>query len=285
MRPGPVDGPDCGFLDEKPLCVQGTRRMGIAPSRQDADFARRLMAGTALAAGLVSLTATVARAAEAEVEQIVVTGTSIRGVAPVGANVITLDRAQIRATGAQTVQQLLSVVPQLTGFNNYGQGSFGSADPAGTHAPTLHSLGASASNGTLILIDGHRLPLAGANHTLADPNMIPPAALERVEILPDGASAVYGSDAVAGVLNFITRRRFDGVETSAQAGFGDNYRNSNVNLVAGKTWDRGSVLLAYGYSYRSNLVNGDRDFYKADLRALGGSNYNTFACGPAAVHE
>jgi iron complex outermembrane receptor protein len=224
-----------------------------------------------------------AMAADAELEQIVVTGTSIRGVAPVGANVITLDQTAIRKAGAQTVQQLLTTVPQITGFNNYGQGSFGSADPSGTNAPTIHSLGASASNGTLILVDGHRLPLSGVTRTLADPNIIAPAALERVEVLPDGASAIYGSDAVAGVINFITRRRFNGAEISGQVGFGDEYRNAAVNAVIGKTWDRGSALLAYGYSYRSNLVNGNRDFYRTDLRSLGGSNYNTFGCGPAAV--
>jgi iron complex outermembrane receptor protein len=244
------------------------------------------MGGTVLAAASVlsvSANAAPAPLADAEVEQVVVTGTSIRGVAPVGANVITLDQAQIRTSGAQTVQQLLTEVPQITGFNNYGQGSFGSADPSGTNAPTLHSLGASASNGTLILIDGHRLPLGGFNHTLADPSIIPPAAVARVEILPDGASAIYGSDAVAGVVNFITRRKLNGAEASAQAGFGDDYRTSNVNLLAGRTWDRGSAMVAYSYSHRSNLKNGDRDFYKTDLRTLGGSNYNTFACAPAAV--
>lgn len=221
--------------------------------------------------------------AGSEVEAVIVTGTSIRGVAPVGANVILIDRRQIRASGAQTIQQLLAGVPQITGFNNFAQGAFGSADASGSHSPTLHSLGASASNGTLILVDGHRLPLGGFNHTLADPGLIPPAALERVEVLPDGVSAIYGSDAVAGVLNFITRRRFDGAEVSAQSGLGDGYNTANFNLVAGKVWDRGSALLAYGYSYRSNLSNRDLDFYKTDLRTLGGANFNTFNCGPATV--
>ncbi len=251
-------------------------------SHRRADLAWRLIGATALASGALAA-AHPAMAADADLDQIVVTGTSIRGVAPVGANVIVLDRAQIRSSGAQTVQQLLTRVPQITGFNNYGQGSFGSADPSGTNAPTIHSLGASASNGTLVLVDGHRLPLSGVTRTLADPNIIAPAALERVEVLPDGASAIYGSDAVAGVLNFITRRRFDGAEVSGQAGFGDEYRNAAVNMVAGKVWDRGSAMLAYGYSYRSNLVSEDRDFYQTDLRARGGSNYNNFGCGPAAV--
>jgi len=238
--------------------------------------------GAALYSACVVSTPAAAQSVSA-LDEIVVTGTSIRGAAPVGANLISLERDEIARTGAQTVQQVLANVPQVTGFNNIAQGSFGSADASGTHAPTIHSLGASASNGTLILINGRRLPLSGLNHTLADPNIIAPAALARVEILPDGASAVYGSDAVAGVLNFITRRRYEGVEASAQLGFGDAYRTSNLNLVSGGVWSRGSALLAYGYSHRSNLKGADRAFVRTDLRALGGQNFGSFNCSPAAV--
>nr|WP_303694938.1 TonB-dependent receptor [Brevundimonas subvibrioides] len=217
------------------------------------------------------------------VDDIVVTGTSIRGVAPVGANVITVTREDIQDTGAQTVQELLKSVPQVTGFNNAGQGSFGSADAAGTNAPTIHSLGASASNNTLVLIDGHRLPLTGVNHTLADPSIIPPIALERVEVLPEGASSIYGSDAVAGVLNFITRRRFDGAELQAQTGFADGYETFNGGAVFGRPWETGGVLFAYNYSYRSSLAGNARDFNQSDLRSQGGGNFNNFNCASATV--
>ena len=143
-----------------------------------------------------------------------------------GSNLITVGRAEIEASGAQTLAQVLRSVPAVTGFGSSGAGAVGqggggaggfqSFDGAGSYTPTIHGLGASASNGTLILIDGHRLPLSGINHTLADPSVIAPLAIERVEILPDGASAVYGSDAVAGVLNFITRRKYDGFEGNLQ---------------------------------------------------------------------
>ena len=102
------------------------------------------------------------------------------------------------------------------------------------YTPTIHGLGASASNGTLILIDGHRVPLSGINHTLADPTVIAPLAIERVEILPDGASSVYGSDAVAGVLNFITRKNYDGFEGNLQTAFGaDGYSTTSAGVVGG----------------------------------------------------
>ena len=172
-----------------------------------------------------------------ELDEVVVTGSSIKGVAPVGSNLVTVGRQEIEETGVQTVQQILKTVPSIVGLQSAGQGSYGSFDGAGTNAPTIHGLGASASNSTLILLNGHRLPVSGINHVLADPNIVAPLALERVEVLADGASSVYGSDAVAGVVNFITRRNVDGFEATAQKGFGDNYGTFNAGAIGGKTWD------------------------------------------------
>ena len=233
----------------------------------------------------------------APTDAIVVTGTSIRGVAPVGSNLISVGRQAIEQTGVQTVQQILKTVPAVVGLSSAGQGSFGSADASGTNAPTIHGLGASASNSTLIIIDGHRFPLAGVNHALADPNIIPPNALERVEVLPDGASSVYGSDAVAGVINFITRRRFNGIELSGQLGFGDHYHTQQAGVVAGHTWDSGWVLAAYNYSHRSSLAYKDRPFldaFNADEAQAAGidvssataqnrANLGSFNCDPATI--
>jgi iron complex outermembrane receptor protein len=253
------------------------------PSHRGAGTAARLLGGASLMA-MVAFGATGAHAAAAtEVEEVIITGTSIRGVAPVGANVLTVGQQEIQQTGAQTVQQILRSVPAVVGMGAVGQGSFGSADNAGTNAPTIHGLGASASNSTLILIDGHRLPLSGINHTLADPNILPPLALERVEVLAEGASSVYGSDAVAGVINFITRRNFNGVESRGQYAFADGYKAYSAGIVGGKTWDSGSVLLAYGYSDRDPLQNYKRDFTARDKRARGGSNLASLFCGPATI--
>jgi iron complex outermembrane receptor protein len=86
------------------------------------------------------------------------------------------------------------------------------------YAPTIHSLGSSSSNSTLVLIDGHRISPGSQQQTLTDPNIVPPIAIERVEVLAEGASSVYGSDAVAGVVNFITRRNYKGFEVTGQVG-------------------------------------------------------------------
>lgn len=248
---------------------------------------RGLVAGGAAAS--LMLAAGAVRAADApaasddELAEVVITGTAIRGAAPVGANLITVGRQEIEESGAQTVQELLRSVPAVTGFGNAAQGGFGSADGAGTFAPTIHGLGASASNGTLVLVDGHRLPLTGINHTLADPNTIAPLAIERVEVLPEGASSTYGSDAVAGVINFITRRNYEGIEGAAQVAFADAYKTYSAGLLWGTKSEKTSVLLSYNYSFRSNLLVGDRAFTRADHTAQGGGNYANNNCAPATV--
>ena len=220
-----------------------------------------------------------------DAKEIVVTGSSIKGVAPVGSNLSTVTRDDLEATGAQTVQQVLKSVPSVVGLQSAGQGSYGSFDGAGTNAPTIHGLGASASNSTLILLNGHRLPVSGINHVLADPNIIAPLALQRVEVLADGASSVYGSDAVAGVINFITRRNVNGLEATVQKGFGDSYGTLNAGVLWGKTWDTGSFLLSYNYSDRDNLAAVDRSYTTINQTARGGRNFQTTVnrCSPASI--
>ncbi len=204
--------------------------------------------------------------------EIIVTGSSLKGVAPVGSSVVTVSRDDLEKSGAQTVQQILQSVPAVVGNGTSAQGGFGSFDGSGTNAPTIHSLGASASNSTLILLNGHRLSVGGINHVLADPNIVAPLALERVEVLADGASSVYGSDAVAGVVNFITRRNVNGIEATVQKGFGDAYDTFTAGVLFGKTWDNGSALVSYNYSNRSDLLASDRDFTNPDHTAFGGTN-------------
>lgn len=241
------------------------------------------MAGLLLGAAGAPLHAQEAAQPSSELEEVVITatGTSIRGIAPVGANLITVDHQAIVESGAQTVQQILDTVPAITGFGNAAQGGFGSADASGTYAPTIHGEGASASNGTLVLIDGARLPQSGVNHVLADPNIIAPLAIERVEVLPDGASATYGSDAVAGVINFITRQNFKGFETTAQYGLGDEYNTESAGFLWGDTWENSSVMVSYDYERRSALSNADRSFTAANHTAEGGFNFGSYNCGQA----
>jgi len=183
------------------------------------------------------------------IERVVVTGTSIRGIAPIGSSLMTVGRDMIDETAAVHVSQMLKLVPAVTDFGGSG---IGQLPGISYYSPTIHSLGASGSNSTLVLIDGHRMPEGGNQHVLPDPNIIPAIAVERIEVLADGSSSVYGSDAVAGVVNFITRKRYEGFEADIQAGFGANYGTQVGGALYGKTWDTGWVMAAYGYSRTAN---------------------------------
>jgi iron complex outermembrane recepter protein len=214
---------------------------------------------------------------------IIVTGSSIRGAPGVGSNLISVGRETIEDNAVQTVQQLLQTMPSVWGANTATQGAFASFDASGLQVPQIHGLGGANSSSTLVVIDGHRFPLGGVRRNLPDPNFIPTNAIERVEVLAEGASSIYGSDAVAGVMNFITRRRFEGVEASAQYGFGDEYRTWSATLALGSRWEDGGAAVFYSYSDRGDLKGADRPLTLPDQRARGGSNFSNFNCGPASI--
>ena len=230
-------------------------------------YVRPALFAVLMASGIATAYAQAAN--NAATEEIVVTGTSIRGVQPVGASLMSVGRIDIDKTAAQTVQDILKQVPALS---NLGQAAQGNTTPA------IHNLGAVSSYSTLVLIDGHRFSLGGQTQTLPDPGILPPGAIERVEVLADAASSVYGSDAVAGVINFVTRKDFSGFEASAQHGFGDHYNTLFLSAVAGATFDHGYVMATASHSYKSPLFQRYRDFLNPDHRAQGGSNFANNNC-------
>lgn len=224
-----------------------------------------------------------AQPATQEGAEIVVTGTSIRGVAPVGANLVTVGREAIEDTGAVNITQILQTVPSITQRQAGSAPSGGAASDNSNYSPSIHNLGASASNATLVLIDGHRIPLGGVNHAQPDPGLVPPIAIERVEVLAEGASSTYGSDAVAGVVNFITRKRFKGVQAQGQVGFGNDVRNYSAGVLLGTEWDTGSVYVAGGFSRIGAQSWTSRDYFDPDHRDEGGTNFLSFNCSPATI--
>src|SRR5690606_4997410 len=145
----------------------------------------------------------------------------------------------------------------------------------------LRGLGADS---TLVLINGRRISTTGTSNGLfVDVSAIPVAAIERVEVLTDGASAIYGSDAIGGVVNFILRDDFDGVETSAR--YGEAYdgaaAETGISLAFGHAGDRARLLAVYDYFSRDPLANADRDFAaSSDLTPFGGSNFSLAASNP-----
>jgi outer membrane receptor protein involved in Fe transport len=224
---------------------------------------------------------------DASNEAIIVTGSRIRGAGPVGSPVVTIDRDAIEKSGYGTVQQLLQALPQ-----NFGGG------------PTETTLGATTRNGagsdatygsginlrglgpssTLVLIDGMRPPLGGIGGVFADISLIPMGAVERLEVLTDGASAIYGSDAVAGVVNVRLRNRFEGAETMLRAGTADgDMTDVQFSQILGKNWDGGRIVLAYQFSQRGALAAMTRDYAREDLRPFGGDDYRSLFGVPGTI--
>ncbi|MDT8759199.1 TonB-dependent receptor [Sphingomonas psychrotolerans] len=219
---------------------------------------------------------------EAGNPDIVVTGSRVRGAAPVGSTVTSLGRDSIESSGAVTVDRLIKEIPQNfelgVSENSRGQ-SGGSGNITYGNSVNLRGIGPYA---TLVLIDGHRVV---NNSRSTDPSVLPTLGVERVEVVADGASAIYGSDAVAGVVNLVPRRSLNGVEAFARAGIdqGASFHEYSLGAAIGKTFSRGQVMLAYEHVERSNLSGDERDFFTGDQRPFGGNDYRTTRCAPGTI--
>jgi iron complex outermembrane receptor protein len=214
--------------------------------------------------------------------EVIVTGSRLRGAAPVGSSVIALGREDVIASGAVTTDRLIKQIPQVFDLgvseNSRGQ-SGGNGNITYGNSVNLRGIGPYA---TLILVDGHR---AVNNSRAFDPSVIPTLGLERVEVVADGASAIYGSDAVAGVVNLIPRRTLNGVEATARYGIAErgDFSEYQLGIAAGKVWDTGQAMLAYEHVYRSALNGNDRSFFRSDQRAFGGNDYSVTRCAPGTI--
>jgi len=198
-----------------------------------------------------------------QIDDIVVTGTAIRGVAPVGSATVGITREDIVQAPQRDASSLVAQLPQASSQGTTLTSSGGRA--AGVN---LRGLG---NNATLVLFDGRRVVPQGGNAQVSDPNLVPFSAIDRVEVVTDGASAIYGSDAVAGVVNYILRRNYDGAEVSAR------YRNSLydqyvIDGVFGRTWSGGSLLVAGAYDTNDSVGRDVRPYMMQDLRAFGGND-------------
>lgn len=222
-----------------------------------------------------------------EDEAIVVTGTLLRGAPPVGSNAITVGAEQIQSTGATTANELLATVPQVTNlFNNVPTARLGVAsNQIQVVRPNLRNLASetSSSASTLVLFDGHRISSVGVTQNAVDPDLVPSIAIERVEVVTDGGSATYGSDAVGGVINFITRKRFDGLKVNANYGLADDYYQVTAAAIVGKDWGTGSIFTAYNYQHNDAIFGRDRDFVRDVDFLSGGLTPRGRACTPGNV--
>ena len=223
-----------------------------------------------LATTLATLIATIPAQAWAQdtsqqMQRVEITGSSIKRIdAESALPVQVITRDQIQRSGATNVEQLLQTISSISSSGGLTTASASGATTGGISAVSLHGL---TSIRTLVLLNGRRIAPYGIGFTgdsvSVDVNSIPLAAIERVEVLKDGASAVYGSDAIAGVVNFILRQEFKGVELTAEYGDttqgGANFKRATGTFGFGNlATDRFNVMVVGSYQKEGALFGRDR---------------------------
>ncbi len=211
-----------------------------------------------------------------QVEDIIVVGSQIRGASTTAAlPVVVIDAEEIAATGASSGDELLRTIPQMGDvlFDSSNNGQTSNSARGDVNSVNLRSLGV---GNTLVLLNGRRVvqhPTSqGTSDTGTVPvlsynsNAIPVSGLQRLEVLLDGAAAIYGADAVAGVVNTVLKNDFEGVTLEAQYGGaeGTGLREFEANIFAGKNFERGNLSLFANYTDRSMLMADEQDFTRSD---------------------
>ncbi len=223
-----------------------------------------------------------------ELSDIVVTGSLIRGASDGPSPVVILRRDDIDRAGHATVAQALAALPQnFGGTANEGALQNG-ADRTATNGSfasgiNLRGLG---SDATLVLINGRRMSGTGAMGDFADVSTIPTSAVARIDVLLDGASALYGADAVGGVVNIILRTDYDGSETRFRVGGTADGASDEIQFgqTLGRRWASGSILGTYEYYDRGALPVSERRLAgDADLRWRGGSDRRLNYAAPGNI--
>ena len=215
----------------------------------------------------------------AELDRITVTGSrlkrsEIEGPSPV----VVFERQDFENMGYRTVQDVLDSLTQNTGGSISQQFVFGF-----TPAASGVNLRGFGTGRTLILVDGRRIPVyplgIGGTTQFYDTATIPTAIIDRIEVVTDGASAIYGSDAIGGVVNIITKKEFDGISTRLRAGDTDEggYSTEQAEFVGGTSFGDSTMYLTLQYDFNEELMSSERDYAESDIAdPLGRSVYSTF---------
>jgi outer membrane receptor protein involved in Fe transport len=201
-----------------------------------------------------------------ELEEVVVTGTHIRGVTPVGAPIRTVDRTEIERSGYTTTEQLLQSLPQ-----NFRSGAAGASADSNLATSTVSGFSASFGSGvnfrglgntaTLVLVNGHRVASSGSGY-FTDISTIPISSIDHIDVLTDGASAVYGSDAIAGVINIVLKKQSQGFEAGLRYGSTTEkgFSSYGGNLQSGYEWTSGGITFGADFSRQNELDVGEKSF-------------------------
>ncbi len=219
-----------------------------------------------------------------EIEEVVITGSYLKSSPKDGASPIAVvDREGIDQMGAITISDITRNLTANSGAENVPD-SFGAGATQGTSNVNLRGLGLGS---TLVLVNGRRNTLAAATandgSSFVDTSMIPAIAIGRVEVLKEGAASVYGSDAVAGVVNYITRENFEGTEIGAfyQSTTSDNQEDQQLSILHGWANESTNIVVAAQYLDRSSLSSADRSELTEQANSGLGNSFLLF--GPSSV--
>ncbi|MDO6694652.1 TonB-dependent receptor [Aliiglaciecola sp. 3_MG-2023] len=222
---------------------------------------KKLLAISITAALAFSASAQQNTSSEDEPEKIQVTGSYIKRTSVDAAEPVqVLDYNYIQSTGATTVSELIGKLAISSGAENQAD-SFSQAASQGTGNVNLRGLGLSS---TLVLINGRRQTISGAltndGSVFVDTSHIPIDAIEQVEVLKEGAASTYGSDAIAGVVNFILRKDFEGFEINASISKADDssQKDTDIGFLWGAEFDNTSIVVSGHYLDRTPLTIADR---------------------------
>jgi iron complex outermembrane recepter protein len=218
---------------------------------------------------------------QGRLEQVDVTGSLIQGVQDAVAPLVYVKQQQLAQADFATVEDALYSLPIIS-LNGPREDLGIDANYQYGAGLDLRGLGVGA---TLVLVNGQRQPLSGLNGDFVDVSTIPWSAVERVEVLPDGASALYGSDAVAGVVNIIMRDDFHGAESQVRYGSAiDGRREVMASQLLGTNWSGGHAMLAYQYSDTTPLDAAARAYAaNADKTPYGGGDYDSYYSNPGNI--
>ncbi|MEA2825403.1 MAG: iron complex outerrane recepter protein, partial [Alphaproteobacteria bacterium] len=229
-----------------------------------------LAAGGAALAQVPAPPQTQAQASATPPEQVLITGSLIRGTVAVGVPVSEVTPLEFVETGKLSLTEILKTIPTLK-IDAEASPTYGGGTLSFLQNVQIHGIGTGMGVETLLLVNGLRWPPQNYSNDTVNPSIIPQIAIERVDVLSAGASAVYGSDATAGVINIILRRGYDGAMT--QASFGSSpdigFMSEQVSQLYGKSWDSGNVTVSYSQTNSEHLDATKRSYYTLDFTPWG----------------
>lgn len=223
-----------------------------------------------------------ASAGQVDVSDVVVTGTRIRGVAPVGSTIMSIDPVTMQESGLSNTNDILQTNPAVldlgVGPHTTGATSIQNGFSV-VNSPDIHGLGIQA---TLSLVNGHRVWEQGVVGDVFDPSSVPVHMLARVEVVPEGTSPIYGADAIAGTVNYVLRKPEDVVETYAGGSLMHGLNSGYATGIVGHTWGdgdhTGGFIIGYQHTETGALAaSAYPTLYNNNFSAFGGSPASDYA--------